>query len=109
MEEQKQLDAKKPKTVGRSLLKKVDSETAKLLAQLKEKANKKALGRKVRESEILSVAVKQVNLEHLKDLQESTYSEQDRLKLAHDDYQKSHGKISLDQFIGKLLKGEIKV
>lgn len=104
MEEAQKLDAKKPKTQQRSLLKKVDSETARLLTQLKEKANKKPFGRKIRESEILRVAVGLVEMPHLKDLQEATYSEQDRLKLAHEDYQKAHGKVSLNDFIGQLLK-----
>ena len=59
------------------------------------------------EKEILSLAVKLVTDEHLKELQTQTYSERDRLSMAHDEYQRSNGKITLDQFIGKLLRGEI--
>ncbi len=109
MEEQKQNVDKKPKAVTRSYLKKVDPETARLLSQLKEKANKKTLGRKVRESEILSVAIRQVTGEHLRELQEATYSAQDRLGLKHEEYQKAKGKIALADFIDLLVKREIKV
>lgn len=91
----------------KSAMKKIDFAAAKHLSQLKERANKKEYGRKVLEKEILSLAVRLVTDEHLKELQALTYSEQDRLQIAHEEYQKSNGKITLDQFIGKLLKGEI--
>jgi hypothetical protein len=45
--------------------------------------------------------------EHLAELQQSTLSEKDRLAIAHEDYQKANGKLTLDQFIGKLIRGEI--
>ncbi len=91
----------------KSAMKKIDPAAAKLLSQLKEKANKKDFGRKVLEKEILSLAVRLVTDEHLKELQALTYSERDRLSMAHEEYQRNNGKITLDQFIGKLLKGEV--
>lgn len=91
----------------KSLLKKIDAQTAKTLLQIKEKANRKDFGRKVQEKEILGLAIRLVTEEHIKELQAQTYSERDRLSMAHEEYQKHHGKITLDQFIGKLLKGEV--
>lgn len=88
-------------------LKKVDAETARLIHQLRDKANKKTFGRKVRDAEIIGAALRLLTQEHIKELQESSYSERDRLAIAHEDYQRTNGKITLDQFIGKLLKGEI--
>ena len=93
----------------KSTMKKLDLAGAKILSHLKEKANKKEFGRKVLEKEILSLAIRLVSDEHLKELQLQSYSERDRLSIAHDEYQRGHGKITLDQFIGKLLKGEITV
>lgn len=90
-------------------IKKLDPEAAKLLLTLREKANKKQFGRKVRESEIILVALKLVRSEHVTELQEATYSERDRLEMVHAQYQKDHGKITLDAFIGKLMRGEVKV
>ncbi|RYZ89885.1 MAG: hypothetical protein EOP06_08655 [Proteobacteria bacterium] len=95
------------KAVSKVQLKKVDIETAKLLNQIKEKANKKSFGRKVKDSEIIRAAIKLIGAGEINKLQEATYSEQDRLRIVHENYQKQNGKVSLDQFIGKLMRGEI--
>lgn len=100
-------DAKPKRAKKQTFLKQVDQETAKLLSQLKEKANKKDFGRKIKESEILSIAVKHVTDTQLEALRLNTYSEKDRLLMAHKSYQAKVGKISLDQFIGKLMRREI--
>lgn len=107
-EKQKRGPKKKLNTQGLSK-RSMDLETIKLLTQFKEKANKKNFGRDVRDHEILACAVKQLKPEHIIELQEQTYSEQDRLSIAHDQYMKENGKISLDQFIGKLIRGEIRL
>ncbi|RYZ76574.1 MAG: hypothetical protein EOP05_04630 [Proteobacteria bacterium] len=95
------------KVVSKIQLKKVDIETAKLLNQIKEKANKKSFGRKVKDSEIIRAAIKLIGASEINQLQEATYSEQDRLRIVHENYQRQNGKVSLDQFIGKLMRGEI--
>lgn len=97
-----QVSAKK-----KNLTKKLDVETGKLLQQLREKVNKKSFGRKVRDNEILYLALTLVTPEHLVKLQENTLSEKDRLNMAHEEYVKNHGRISMDQFIGLLIRGEI--
>ncbi len=99
---------KKVKTEKTSVLKKLDPETGKLLKQLKDKINKKSFGRSIRDTEIISLSLGLIGNEHIQKLQESTLSEKDRLHLAHEDYVKVNGKITLDQFIGRLLKGEIR-
>lgn len=105
---QNQAPETKPKRAKKqTFLKQVDHETAKLLSQLKEKANKKDFGRKIKESEILALALKQVTDAHLDALRSNTYSEKDRLLMAHKSYQAKVGKISLDHFIGKLMRREI--
>ncbi len=101
----------KPKSklhkIPKLCLKKIDLETLKLMQSIKDKANKKEVGRNVRDSEILALAVKQLNQDHIKQLQEATYSEGDRLQIIHEQFQKEHGRLSLDQFIGKLMRQEI--
>lgn len=89
-------------------LKKLDLETIRLLNSIKDRANKKNFGRKVKDTEIISAALRLISSEHIRELQELTLSERDRLAMAHEEFQKANGKISLDQFIGKLLKGEIR-
>lgn len=111
MDDQKNVEKTSEKKTSpikrKNVLKKLDVDAAKLLQSLKEKANKKTHGRKIRDSEIIAKALGLMESHHIQELQESTLSEKDRLHLAHEEFQKANGKISLDQFIGKLLKGEI--
>lgn len=111
MEEQKtaeKISEKKASQLKRkNVLKKLDADAAKLLQSLKDKANKKTFGRKVRDSEVISLGLSLINTDHIQNLQNQTFSEKDRLHIAHEEYQKTNGKITMDQFIGKLLKGEV--
>jgi hypothetical protein len=75
---------------------------------ISEKANKKDFGRRVKDSEIISMALTLMTDKEIKLLQEATFSEKDRLHMAHSEYVSKNGKITLDDFIGKLLRGEIK-
>lgn len=100
---------KKPQIKRTLMLKKVDLDTAKQIQQFKDRVNKKTFGRKVKDSEVLALAVSLLGTEHVLKLQESTYSEKDRLSMIHEDYQKAHGKLSLEQFIGKILRGEVQI
>ena len=95
------------KKTRRVFLKKVDQESAKVMAQIKERINKKPFGRKIRDSEIIAVAIKLVGPEEVAALQESTYSDKDRFNIYYESYQKSHGKLPLDEFLKKLMRGEL--
>ena len=87
--------------------KKLDAETAKLLQQIKEKANKKSFGRKVMDREVIAIGLRQIGPDQIKQLQEVTYSAKDRLHMAHESYCRDHSRISLDDFIGRLMSGQI--
>ncbi len=100
---------KKTQPKRQTCLKKIDLETSKLLTQLRDRANKKSYGRKVRDAELIAAGLKLLGEPHITELQDQTLSEQDRLKMAHEDFQKTNGKISLDQFIGRLIRGEIQI
>ena len=102
-----QHQAKKVKTEKMSVLKKLDPDTGKTLKQLKDKINKKNFGRSIRDTEIIALSLSLVNSDHIQKLQESTLSEKDRLHIAHEEYVKEQGKITLDQFIGLLIRGQI--
>jgi hypothetical protein len=78
--------SKSSKSADNGCLKKIDADTAKLLKQIKDKANKKQFGRNVRDSEVLSMAVGMITDAEIKLLQEATYSEKDRLHIAHSEY-----------------------
>lgn len=102
-----QQQVKKVKTEKTSVLKKLDPETGKALKLLKDKINKKGYGRSIRDTEIIALSLSLVGADHVQKLQESTLSEKDRLHIAHENYVKEHGKITLDQFIGLLIRGQI--
>lgn len=102
-----QHQVKKVKTEKTSVLKKLDPETGKILKQLKDKINKKSFGRNIRDTEIISLSLGLIGNDHIQKLQESTLTEKDRLHIAHEDYVKENGKITLDQFIGILIRGQI--
>lgn len=92
---------------SKPILKKIDAATAKSLSTIRERVNKKSFGRKIKEREILALAVRQISDSHIKEMQESTLTQQDRLHLAHEEYVKANGRITLDDFIGRLMRGEI--
>lgn len=107
-----ELQAESPKQEKRPQrkvqLKKIDPETAKLLSQLRERVNRKSVGRKVKDIEIIRAGLKLIGNDQILELQEASYSERDRLQLIHESYQKENGRITLDQFIGKLMRGEVR-
>lgn len=86
-----------------SQMKKLDTDTMKLLGKLSDQANKKDYGRRVRDGEIISFALKLVTPDHIKELQEKTISGKDRLQIAFQSFQKKNGKSSFEDFIGTLL------
>lgn len=100
---------KRPQAKRQTCLKKIDLETSKLLNQLRERANKKPYGRKVRDADLIAAGLKLLSDAQISELQDQTLSEQDRLKMAHEEFQRTNGKISLDQFIGRLIRGEIQI
>jgi len=102
-----QHQVKKVKTEKTSILKKLAPETGKVLKLLKDKINKKNYGRSIKDTEIISLSLSLISAAHIQKLQESTLSEKDRLHIAHEDYVKENGKITLDQFIGLLIRGQI--
>lgn len=93
-----------PKKKG--VLKKLDPEAAKLLQGLKDKANRKSFGRKVKDNEIITLALSQITASHLETLQQQTLTAKDRLQQAFEGFQKSNGKATMDEFIAKLLMVE---
>lgn len=101
---QQQKKVTKEKT---SLVKKLDQDTAKLLGQIKDKVNRKDFGRKIRDNEIIAQSLRLITSDHIKSLQENSYTGLDRIKMLHDDYQKKHGKITYEQFLLKMYHGEI--
>jgi len=96
------------KTSKRGIFRKLSPEAHKLLEAIQQKANKKSFGKRIKASDIIAKSLILINEEHIHELQQASYSEKDRLQMAHDHYIKTVEKITLDQFIGKLIRGEMR-
>jgi len=87
---------------------KVEGQALKALNSFREKVNKKSYGRTVKDTEIIAFAITLLSDDHIKGLQESSLTSQDRVKLSHEEYCKTHGKISFDDYLWLVVRGEIK-
>jgi len=85
----------------------VGVETARKLAKIQQTVNKKLFGKKIHPDSILSLALDQLNADHIQKLQQDSLSNADRLELSYREYLKSQPGISKDEYIGKLMSGEI--
>ena len=85
----------------------VKRETRKKILQELVKANKKDFGRNLRADELIALAVTLLQPEHIRQLQEGTLSNGDRLERQFKGFVAKHGTMSKDAFLGKLLAGEI--
>lgn len=86
----------------------VSSSTQKKLSQLLLKANKKTFRKRVKADQLLSLSLSLLNDVHIKNLQEGSLSNTDKLEMRFKDYVKKNGSISKDEFLGKLLEQSIK-
>lgn len=85
----------------------VKKDTRKRVVKDLEKVNSKEFGRRVRIDDYVAFALSLVTPEHHHRLQESTLSNEDRLKRDYKSYVAQHGMISRDEYLGKRLSGEI--
>jgi len=84
--------------VKRETKKRIQSELAKI--------NKKDFGKKVRCDELIGTALSLLTELHVKELQEGSLTNGDRLEQKFREYSKANPGASKDQFLGKLLGSE---
>lgn len=96
----------KPQTVTTVSLR-VKRETKRRLLQELTKINKKDFGKRIKADDLIALAIGLLGEQHLRQLQDASLSNSDRLALQHRNYMRQHGGISRDEFIGKLLAGEL--
>lgn len=85
----------------------VTEATKSILDRIIKKANQKEMGVKIKPDDIISVALELVTDRHIENIQEKSYSNEDRLEIRYRSYQMDHGPVSKDQFIGALLDGTL--
>jgi hypothetical protein len=82
----------------------VTKATAKTIKTLLQKMNKKPYGKNVRPDDLIQKSISLLSDEHLEEIKQASMSNSDRLELAYQEYCKTHGQISKDEFFGLLLK-----
>lgn len=102
--ESKQADKSKSKPT--EVFRKIDGQSLKLLNSLRERANKKNYGKTIKDSELIGLGLSLITDVMIKDLQEKSLSNRDRLNLWHEQYCKKSEKISFDQFLGQIMQSE---
>lgn len=73
-----------------------------------ERINKKDFGRRVRAEDYLALALSLITPQHLEQLQENSLTNHDRLERNYRAYVSTNGPISHDEYLGKILNGEIR-
>ena len=78
-------------------------ETKKRIQMELAKINKKDFGKKVRCDELIGTALSLLTERHIKELQEGSMTNADRLEQKYREYVRKHGPMTKDSFLGTLL------
>ncbi len=81
----------------------VNKNTARKVRTLVNRLNKKTLGRKLKFDDYLEKVFDLMGDDILKEIQESSLTNSDKLELSFKDYCRNHGIISKDEYLGMLL------
>ena len=87
----------------------VKRETKKRIIADLGRINKKDFGHNIRADEYLAFAISLISTDHIKQLQESSLSNSDRLDRDYKAYIDKFGHVSKDEYLGKRLRGDIKL
>lgn len=87
----------------------VHNDTKRALTAELTKINKKDFGRKVKVDQLLKLLLTLIKPEHIKGLQEQSLANADRLEMQYREFVKRNGDISKDEFLGKILSGEVTI
>ena len=92
---------KAPNSISVSLRMKRD--TKKRIQSELAKVNKKDFGKKVRCDELIGTALSLLTEQHLKELQDGSMTNADRLELRYREHIRKHGPMTKDAYLGTLL------
>lgn len=84
----------------------IKTSSKKTATALLNEANNKKYGRKIKFEELVEVALTLINKDHLKQLQERSFSNEDRKELLRQKYIEKHGQITKDDFTGFMMTAE---
>ena len=93
----------KPSTSSNTVPIRISKSTARLLKSLVTKCNRKTHGRKVKAEDVLQKSLSLLEVSHLEEIKNSTYSSQDQLEIEYKKFCQTNGNISKDEFLQRLL------
>ena len=85
----------------------IDIATQKLVSSLLAKANRKSYGRKVKASQLVQLALSKLDDADIRQLQEKSLSNADRMEMKFREYCKRNGGATREEFLGQLLSGDV--
>ncbi len=98
-----QAKEQKPKTKTDVSAIRIDMSTQKLVSSLLAKANRKSHGRKVKASQLVQLALSKLDDADLRQLQEQSLSNADRMEMKFREYCKRNSGATREEFLGHLL------
>ncbi|MGE4233042.1 MAG: hypothetical protein AB7F43_06915 [Bacteriovoracia bacterium] len=104
-QDQKRLTSKKK--TGTTIPIRVKRETAKLIRAELANLNNKKFGKKVKTDDLIARVLPLITDDDRRNLQSATLSGKDKLALLHQRYCEKNGNISKDDFLSRLVRGEI--
>ena len=105
--EQSNTGLKKKKEKPSISLLRVSKSTAKYVKKLLEKINKKDFGKKVSTDALVSLALGLIGQKQITFLQDGSLTNNDKFELSYRVFLKSNPGVSRDEYMGKLLAGEL--
>ncbi|MGE0172436.1 MAG: hypothetical protein AB7T49_06625 [Oligoflexales bacterium] len=84
------------------------SDTKDALDQIMAEANNKEIGNKVKPENVIALALSLIKKDNIEKLKAATLTNSDKLELRYREYIKMHGPMTKDDFLGCVLRGEVK-
>lgn len=94
----------KPKAKAKTDYLRIQKETKRKILSELANLNRKDTGREVTPDQYISLAISLLTADHLEQLKKQSLSNKDRLEQRYREHCSTHGKISMDEFLGLLLK-----
>lgn len=82
-------------------------ETKNMLDQILSEANNKELGSKVKPENVFTLALSLVKKEQIEALKSASLTNADKLELRYREHVKVHGPMTKDDFLGRVLSGDL--
>lgn len=85
----------------------IEKSTLKNVCAFLEELNDGRVGKKIRADKVIAKAVSKLTPEHLEEIAEESLTNADRIEIGYQEYCKSHGEVTKDEYLGTLIQRKI--